>query len=265
MSMSDSSKHAKAVEHEEDSSPQEMDRDELEEEVTCLREDVDFLESRLWDLEEAILGEFGITGGTREANEHGCILDRIERVENGDTGGSKLAGNRDEMLPGHRMYGDMRTGVESSLNDTQKRAARIWGLFIERAVEDEPNKVDPTGQQYTIASGEVQEALLGGEDEENLLDGVKEKSWSQTSARVMRDVARLAKFDECVCETIDDCSHAIIRFQRGRPHKLATPKNLFHSVMGNVYGDGVGGADDEDVTSSEATTAVVGDGGTNQR
>lgn len=265
MSMSDSSKHAKVVEHEEDSSPQEMDRDELEEEVTCLREDVDFLESRLWDLEEAVLGDAHLGRLSTQINhgEEESILTRVENVESGGGAGVKLAGDREQMLPGHRMYGDMRTGADASLNDTQKRAARIWGLFIERAVEDEPNKVDPTGQQYTIKSGEVQEALLGGEDEENLLEGVKEKSWSQTSARVMRDVARLSKFDECDCETVDDCTHAAIRFHRGRPHKLAAPKNLFHTVMGNVYGGGVGNADDEDVTSSEATTAVVEDGGAN--
>lgn len=247
--------------------PAELSREQLEEEVLRLRE----LEERIEAL-EALLGTLGDTAA-EEANltdvtlagaPAGVILDknnqRIKELQlavEGDGKNARLGGDRDQMLPIHRMWGDLKTGAGHSLGDTQKRAARLFGEFVERVVGDEPTKVDASGQMYTLTSGGAEEVLLGKHDDEaeNLLRGVKKASRSQVIARAMRDVARLSKFENCDCEEIDDCQHTEIRFRPGRPNVIGAPKQTFHEAMKAVYNDATGSPDEEG-NNSEGSSRI---------
>lgn len=228
----------------------ELSRQELEVEITRLRK----LEDRVEAL-ETLVGIYG-----EKSPDEACLRDiklagspagnlivdnrdRIEEVEaamqgNAD-GNPRLGGVRNQMLPIHRMYGDLVTNAGHSLNDTQKRAARLFGEFVERVVKDEANKVEASGQRYTLSSGAAEEILLGKHDPDasNLIDGVKKASRSQVIARAMRDVTRLAKFEDCECEEIDGCTHSVVQFRSGRPNVLAASKQSFNESMEAVYND----------------------------
>lgn len=245
--------------------PAELSREELEEEVTRIGE----LEERVAAL-EALVGMLGdtspedavLTDVTLAGSPAGVMIEKnTERLkelqsdieENGEN--AQLSGDRGQMLPIQRMWGDLKTGAGHSLGDTQKRAARLFGEFVERVVDGEATKVDASGQMYTLTSGAAEEVLLGKHDDdaENLLDGVKKASRSQVIARAMRDVARLSKFDTCECEEIDDCQHTEIRFRSGRPNVLGAPKQSFHAVMKTVYNEGPESPEGEGDNSEESS------------
>lgn len=221
---------------------EEMDRDDLEDAVQTLRSDVEFLQNQLFQLEDLILGEYDQSHPEANVSENGGILDRIVAIENGDVDNeAKIAGDRDNMLPGHRMYADLLTGADQALGKEQRRAAVIFGRFIERCVSGESNEVDASGQMFTLSSKKVQEVLT----EEGEFEGVKEASRPQVVSRVMREVARLSKISKCECEEIEGCQHADVRFVAGRPNKLASPKRLFTARMQDVYGGDVAGDTDD--------------------
>jgi len=230
----------------------EMDRGELEDEVVNLRSEVSSLEKDveniktwLFDLEDAITGEVDVGILATQAENGESLVSRIEALENGEADGPKVGGKRDKMLPAHRMYADLLSGDDTALGTDHRRAARVFGLFVERAVDDESNKVDASGQTYSITSGQVEEVLIDADE----FDGVKESSYPQLVSRVMRQVATLSKNGTCDCDEVDGCHHANVRFRSGRPNKLATPKQLFNAHMGDVYGHG-----GRDQASTEADT-----------
>ena len=165
-------------------------------------------------------------------------IKNIEAALQGDTDNTP-GGNRGQMLPIHRMYADLRTGAGKLLSSTEKRSARLFGLFVERVVEAEANKLDASGQTYSLTSAGAEEVLLGKHDPDasNLLQGVKEESRSQIVARAMRNVVQLSKIDDCECEEIDGCEHSIIQFRSGRPNALAAPKQSFREIMQSVYNE----------------------------
>lgn len=236
---------------------EELTREELEQEVRELRE----LAERVEKLEQLVgtLGntepeEAGMADVTLAGQPIGRMFDqrsdrleeieeRLESVENGEAAGARVAGERDNMVPAHKMFADTISEGGHSLGDLESRAARIFGEFVKRVVSDEPTHVDPSGQQYTASTAEVTEMLVapGDDEKENLLSDVKEASQSQVVARAMREVARLSRpGGTCDCNEIDGCSHAILRFHAGRPHVLASPKPVFEAAMSDVYGDGSG-------------------------
>lgn len=220
----------------------EMDRDELEHEVRQLRRDVDNLQDWFFELEQAVTGEYD-TGVLATDAEHGhAITDRLDALEAGDDT-AQVAGDREDMLPVHKMYADVLAGDASQLSQQQRRAAIIFGEFVERAVSDTASKVDASGQLYSITSAKVEEALIDAGE----FDDLKQSSYPQVVSRVMRDVASLSKY-ECDCSEIEDCTHAAVRFRSGRPNKLASPKQMFNAAMEQVYGghatDDAGAADD---------------------
>lgn len=141
--------------------------------------------------------------------------------------------------------GRVKTGAGHALGSTQNRAARLFGELVKRVVDGGSIKVDASGQMYTLTSGAAEEVLLRKHDDEseNLLSGVKEASRSQITARAMRDVARLSKFDDCECEEIDECLHTEVQFRSGRPNALGASKQPFREAMEKVY-DKSGGQDD---------------------
>lgn len=229
--------------------PAELSREELEKEVIRLRE----LEERIETLETLVGTRSDISPAnaalkdiTLAGTPIGVIVDkntrRIKNLQSTSTDDDKnlrLGGNREQMLPIHRMWGDLITGGGHSLGDTEKRAARLYGEFVKRVVKHESTSVDASGQMYTLNSGTAEEVLLGKRDDEdqNLLRGVKKESRSQVIARAMRDVARLSKFNDCECAEIGECHHAEVRFRSGRPNTLATPKESFREIMEAVYNE----------------------------
>lgn len=219
--------------------------DEQAERIDELENDVENIKRWLFNLEDAVSGEYDVGTLTTQAENGDSVVSRIEALENGEAGGTKVGGQREKMLPAHKMYADLLAGDDTALGTDQRRAARIFGLFVERAVDDESNKVDASGQIYSITSGQVEEVLVDAEE----FDGVKESSYSQLVSRVMRQVASLSKRGSCDCDKLDGCVHANVRFRSGRPNKLASPKNLFNAHMDDVYGGG--GADQ---VSTEADT-----------
>lgn len=233
--------------------PEELSREELEGEVTQLRElegRVDALESLIGTLGEVSLEEAGMVDVEIGGSPLGKLVDqntRQLRDLDSSTGVEEvqLGGRRAEMLPAHRMYGDLITDADESLNDTQRRAARLFGEFVERVVSDEFNKVDAAGQRYSLTSGAAEDILLGkhSEDSTNYLEKVKKASRSQLIARAMRDVARLSKFDDCYCKSIDECGHATIEFDSGRPNILSASKQEFNQSMAAVYNNDGGQSD----------------------
>lgn len=229
--------------------PKDLSREELEQEVTRLRElesRVDRLESLIGTLEGVSVDEAALDDVILAGSPAGVVIEKnrnriedLEEAANKNEESIQLGGDRDEMLPIHRMYGDLVTGAGQSLGPTQKRAARLYGEFVEHVVNDETNKVDPSGQMHTLTSGAAKEILLGKSDEEdeNLLSNVKKASRSQVVSRAMRDVSRLSKFEDCECEEIEDCSHATVRFRSGRPNVLGTPRETFRDAMDAVYNE----------------------------
>lgn len=228
---------------------EDMSREDLEEEVEQLRNDFDWLQDQFFQLEELVTGEYGDTHPQQDTDENGGILERVVALENGETGGGEqqIAGHRENMLPGHQMYTDLISGEDHALGETQRRAATIFGQFVERVVDGESTAVDASGQMYTITSKKAQELLA----DEDVLDGVKESSRPQVVARVMREVARLSKQVECDCDEIDDCHHADIRFKSGRPNILASPKKLFERRMMDVYGQDASADDPDDASQQD--------------
>ena len=247
--------------------PANLSREVLEEEVTRLRE----LEERVEALEELIgtLGDTSakdasITDVSLAGAPAGMMIhknnERIKEVQSAVEGNGEnisLGGEREQMLPIHRMWGDLKTGAAHSLGDTQERAARLFGEFVERVVNDESTNVDASGQMFTLTSGAAEEVLLGKHNDEagNLLSGVKKTSRSQVVSRAMRDVARLSKFEGCECEEIDECQHTEIRFRSGRPNALGAPKQSFRETMEAVYNASAESPDDECDSSEESAVA----------
>lgn len=243
---------------------EDMSREDLEEEVEQLRNDFDWLQDQFFQLEELVTGEYGDSHPQQDTDENGGILERIVALENGETGGGddpKIAGQREEMLPGHQMYADLVAGEDHALGETQRRAATIFGQFVERVVAGESNHVDASGQTFSITSSKAQELLV----DEGVLDGVKESSRPQVVARVMREVARISKKVECDCEEIGDCLHANIRFKSGRPNTLASPKNLFERLMKDVYGEGASADDPDDASEQDVEGSDSTDNKARQR
>lgn len=238
--------------------PAEMPRADLEDEVDALRDLADVIELRGADsAADASLEDIWIAGqpigrliqGNRERADSAH-----ERLDSDETAGPQA--NRERMLPAHKMWLDVRNGDGDAIGDTQRRAATLFGQFHDRVVESENTEADPSGQKWTLSSGQAREVLEDADE----FDGVKEASRSTITARIMREVQRLTKIEDCECESIDDCGHGVVEFRPGRPHVLAAGKERFRVAMENAYQHEQAGAGDVDATD-DASEQDVEDGG----
>jgi hypothetical protein len=229
------------------SPPAESPPEEVKDQREDLEERVEELEDLLGTVGDSPPEEVGLEHVTLAGEPVGTLLinalediKELKEIVGENDESAQLGGNRNQMLPLHRMWGDLIAGADHSLSVTQKRAARLFGQFAWREIEDESTAVDPSGQTYTLSSGDATEVLLGKHDDdaENLLSDVLKASQSQVVARAMRAVARLSKFEECDCESLDGCQHGVVYFRSGRPNALAAPKQSFREALQEVYGDG---------------------------
>jgi len=228
--------------------PDEMSREELVQAVEQLQDDQAEMRREL-----ALIRQCLHSIADEEPGELSELRDVLEQQFDEETGTTT---NREQMLPAHRMWLDVAAGDGDTIGDSQRRAARLFGQFHDRVRKNESNEVDPSGQKYTLSSGKAREVLRDADE----FEGVKDASQSTITARIMRDVQRLTKLEDCDCEEIDECNHGLVEFRPGRPHALATNKKRFQVALQNAYGeDGVSTADDASEQDVEADTDEIED------
>lgn len=238
--------------------PGEMARPELEAEVEQLRELANAIEFRgadspaEADLEDIWIGGQPV-GKLIQANRERADAAH-KRIDSDESDGPQT--DRERMLPAHKMYLDVRAGDGAAMGDTQRRAAILFGQFHDRVVDGENTETDPSGQKYTLSSGQAREVL---EDAGEFGD-VKESSRSTITARIMREVQRLTKVDDCECDSIDDCGHGVVEFRPGRPHVIAAGKERFRVAMQNAYQHDKGDEDNADTADDASETDVEATG-----
>ena len=257
--------------------PEEMDSGEKDAEIRELRETVGELEETVDQLVDIVTGEYDLAIAHSYTNDDGGLLDRVEDLEDGaiePDEQAKASGARDSMLSVHKMYADVISDGGHQLGELQERAARLFGEFVRLVVDGEITKADASGQHYSMNTDAAVKALIAPHDPEkkNLLAGAKKSSHSTLAGRAMREVARLSRPgaacfpdednpDERNCGPIEECSHAVVRFNAGRPNSLESPKAMFEAHMAEVYDDL---ADDASETGAEATADDDDSGGDGQ-
>lgn len=144
-------------------------------------------------------------------------------------------GDRDLPFPLYRMLADLQDGQDVGLDKTQRRAARLFERFVNKAkgVKGAQN-VSTDGQKYAMTT----EQATGILEDEGLLDDVKEQSKSRITGRVMREVQRFTIVDTDGhedCDGIDGCSdHGVVHFRPGKPHTLTVRKGQMKGVVRNA-------------------------------
>jgi len=141
-------------------------------------------------------------------------------------------------------------GDGNTSGDQHRRAASLFGQFEQRVVDGERTKVDASGQKFTLSSGQCKDVLSDAGE----FDTIKQSGQSTVTARVMREVQRLTKVEDCDCEEIDDCDHGVVEFRPGRPHMLAAGKERFKAAMHNAVED-LTSADDSSVDNDDEDTS----------
>lgn len=225
--------------------PSEMERDALESEVTELRDRVatledDFgrLEEVVFDLQDIVTGDLGRTAAHAVTEQAGGVMERLEDLES--EGVSNTNVDRSRMLPAHRMWEDYKAADGDGMKKSQRRTGVLFGEFVRTVTGEGKTVVDASGQLFTMNTSEAREAL----EDEDQLDGVADQSKSTLVARVMRDVHAMTKTEDCDCEDVSRCGHAMVDFRSGKPHVLAVPKQQFVQAMNHAYGaDEVGDGD----------------------
>lgn len=136
------------------SSLKELSRDELEERVEALEEQLDAL-NQLVEIRgvekpsDADVSDIWIAGhpigkmldNTKRRSQKN--RDRVEELETADTGVSGADGikARDAMLPLHLMYVDIRDGRGENHSANQRRAAKLFRRFIRKACDEPDTRV----------------------------------------------------------------------------------------------------------------------------
>lgn len=224
----------------------DMSRDELEDEVGQLRDDVDWLQERLFRIEDVITGERDLGAVEDDYDTSGGLVDAVESGANSGVSSAKISDDvRDRMLPIHEMWVDVRQDrMERLPSDNARRAARIFGRFIQKASGEHSVGVDATYGTYSMTSSEAREQLEDSED-------ITKSGKSMTVKRAFRKVQRLSKTDDCDCNTIEDCDHGLIQFNPGTPNTLVTKKDEFNLAMNNVEAAIEGNITAEEKASSD--------------
>lgn len=174
----------------------ESELEDVKEENAELHERVDDLEDSLeqtqqwvWDLEDLVLGEFDMPAAELEAKEQGGVLDRVERLEQGEVNAEDLVmASADSYLPIQQKWNAVQAGVDHGLTENQELAARVWPNFREFA--------DVSQSKFILKSPKVRDII---EREIEMVDYPN----PNTVRRVMRFIA---KFSDGLIE-FDDSSH----------------------------------------------------------
>lgn len=216
---------------------------EMADAIDALTNRVDELEQRnellQRQLESAreVIDEDGLTAAEGVVAEHGGIVPMLESLDPGGANTSVSDEVRQEMLPAHRIWIDVRDGADDTLGKSNRRAAVLFGAFIRKAAGKSPsedsvlgyNGVDASGQKYTLSSTEAKRTL---EECAYLND---DKVYSQTVKRAFEDVQGSTKTDDCDCANIEACGHGLVIFDgSGGTNRLVTNKARFNNAMTHV-------------------------------
>lgn len=220
-------------------SPTEMSRDELADKIKDLQQQNSEMKRELALVRRcfsAMLDDEAV----KSLEELPEMIEEIFSEESG------TGINREHLLPAHKMWLDTEAGDGNTIGDQHRRAAILFGQFEQRVVDGERTKVDASGQKFTLSSGQCKDVLSDAGE----FDTIKQSGQSTVTARVMREVQRLTKVEDCDCEEIDDCDHGVVEFRPGRPHMLAAGKKRFKAAMHNAVED-LTSADDSSVDNDD--------------
>lgn len=234
------------------SDPSTMTRDELEERVADLEEELQGTKARLDAYDAKFDRLLTVVLGERELAEDDVVsgASLYEQVVHGEAGGSRdgfSEAARNKMLPAHRMAVDIRHGHEERIKtDKSKRAAELFRRMMHKVSDGgEPQPgVDNSGGTVTIQSKAAGEIILEFDDG---LDSAP----SATVTRAFRELQRLTKRDDCDCDSIDNCHHGLVMFQAGATNKVVANTARLIDYLGELDDlqtaeDDGGDADDGD-------------------
>lgn len=168
----------------------------------------------------------------KHVDEAESVMPLVDNVGVSGDGASPSSGLtddvREELLPAHEMWMDVRVGRADRIpGQSKRRAARLFGRFVRRAA-GESNPVDASGQTYTLSSTDARDILAEAGD-------MSESGRSMTTKRAMKDVQRLTKTDDCDCSSVEECTHGVVHFDKDNgKNRLYVSKKHFNEVMEDV-------------------------------
>lgn len=243
----------------------EMSRDELADEVEHLRERLDILEGVIQvpddkEPEDIAFEDVRIAGvpiarliGKAEQNATRAN-NRIDELVDGDTSSAELSENvREQMLPIHEMWTDVRNGnVERLPNSSARRGARLFGAMIQKASGQTSVGVDATYGVYKITSSSARQILEDADD-------MTESGKSMTVKRAMKAVQKFSKVKDCDCSSLKSCEHGLVQWHSGSPNTLVSQKDQFNTAMANVEAAIEGTIDTKDEKETDGSDASTED------
>lgn len=184
----------------------EMSRDELVDELETLRELVELRGADSPD--EAGLKDIWIAG-----IPVGMILDdaRTEAKQNSKelselaNGGVSEKGHehREHLLPLHKMWLDVRDGVDDSIsNASVRRAAVVFHEILMKATGESRAAVSATRERYLVEAADAKQPIL---EHDETVDSLS----SQQVKRAFQQAQILTRGD-CDCDELHECEHGLL-------------------------------------------------------
>lgn len=109
----------------------EKEREEKEE----LQDDVEYLQSLAWDIEDVVTGEYSLNVVHDDVEQYGGILDRVEKLERGEVDPTDvvMTGGSEPELPIEETVAQVRSDVLDDPSANKQRATVVFRAFGGRA------------------------------------------------------------------------------------------------------------------------------------
>ncbi len=160
--------------------------------------------------------------------ENGTLPEQLEEGNVAVSHGGLTESVRERLLPIHEMWIDVREGREQKVpSANERRAARLFGRFIQKAAGEHSVGVDASYNTYSMDSASAREILTGAGD-------MTQSGKSMTVKRSMKATQRLSKRSDCGCEDLESCDHGVLVWQNDDGHELAVKKERFNAIMSEV-------------------------------
>lgn len=180
------------------------------------------------------------------AKSNRAKLDEMETADT-DVSGASDAGVRDELVPLHLMYIDVRDGRGDALNANQRRAAKLFRRFIRKACGERDTRVSTGYGSYTLSSDVAIEIL---EHEDTL----PTSGQSKTVKRVFDWAQRHTTAEDCGCDSLRTCGHGLLKSdKRNGKRRLIADQGAFDDYLRSVQAaiDGMDAPAADDAVSPE--------------
>lgn len=235
--------------------PDEMSREQLVNELEAVRE---LIELRGADSpDEATLEDIWIAG-----LPVGMILDnarkqskknakKLSEASNGSVS-AKGHKNREHLNPLHKMWIDVRDGVDDSpSNASVRRAAVVFHEILLKATGNSRAAVSVTPERYLVKATDAKQPILEHDDSVESLS-------SQQVKRAFEQAQMLTR-DDCDCDELHNCEHGLVvaRFEDD-PNTLTADREAvlnYLERLDQLDGASVGGADDSGETDEDTADA----------